>query len=135
MMKNIKIYILFLGLVGILAGCEKEEVISYPNTPPVLTLEKEEITGKTNQDIVIKGTVEDAFGLKDMIVQSAAINLNRRIAISDNKVDKALGINTTFEFEVKHKVPASVTLKEIDILVKCNNLTGQSTEKIVKLKL
>lgn len=126
-------YIMLLTFLVLAVSCNREDEIVYPGTPPVLSFESEQITGTINQEITIKGTASDEFGLKDLIVLSSGVKLNKRLEISDNRLSNSKGINSSFEFEVKHKIPTGLTLTEYDIQVKCNNLTGQSTERTIKL--
>jgi len=131
MKKTLNFVILFLLTSFMWMGCQKDDAIEYPNTPPVITLESNELTGVRGQDIVITGSLKDDFGLKFITFTSPGINLNRTTAISN----PTLGINETFEFSQTHRIPANAVGSEHFITLRCKNLTGQITESTVRVVL
>lgn len=114
----------------VFTSCNKEEIIEHSNNPAEIQLITPVIKAAPGQTITIQAKLTDDLGVKYYTVISGSLALSKIVNVSTPS-----GIVDNFDLSYSHTIPANVTGKDHEILLRVKNLTGQISEAIVKVEI
>lgn len=124
-------WVLIFVLINLVsAGCDREEEVTYPNTPPVVKMSSTTVEVATGAQLMLNAELSDAFGLKYAKLECLGIGLNKLVEISTISE-----IVTSQNFSYSHAVPLNTPRDSYELLMTVKNLTGQIVEKKIIVKV